>query len=292
MKKKFQRIGIIGIPRIISALVTHTKICKWLKSEGYQVFVEKKIARDLKIPNIKISSIEEIGQKADLAIVVGGDGNMLGAARVLAQYNISVIGINRGNLGFLTDLSPINFQNQLEDVLKGNYIRENRFLLEAKVYCKRQQQFSMALNEIILHTGKVAHMFEFEVYIDEKFAFSHRSDGLIIATPTGSTAYSLSAGGAILVPTIEAITLVPMFPHTLSSRPLVIHSSSNILLRVSAYMNKSLKVSCDSQIILPVYKGQDILIRRSKSRLHLIHPKNYNYFNILSNKLGWLKKFF
>ncbi|WWO98054.1 MAG: NAD(+) kinase [Candidatus Dasytiphilus stammeri] len=292
MKKFFNCIGIIGSPRDPKALDTHKMIYKWLETEGYHVVVEHQIARKLKIHKLETASISEIGKQADLAVVVGGDGNMLGAARILAPYNIQVIGINRGQLGFLTDLDPNHAKQQLMEVLKGHYLKDSRFLLEARVYCKNIQRcFSMAMNEVILHPGKVAHMFEFEVYIDDNFAFAQRSDGLIIATPTGSTAYSLSAGGAILTPSLDAITLVPMFPHTLSSRPLVINSSSTIRLRFSSRRHQ-LKISCDSQIVLPVFKDDDILIRRSNYHLNLIHPKSYNYFRILSNKLGWLKKLF
>ena len=158
--------------------------------------VEQQIAQELQLKSVKTGTLAEIGQQADLAVVVGGDGNMLGAARTLARYDIKVIGINRGNLGFLTDLDPDNAQQQLADVLEGHYISEKRFLLEAQV-CQQdcRKRISTAINEVVLHPRKVAHMIEFEVYIDEIFAFSQRSDGLIISTPTGSTAYSFSAGG-------------------------------------------------------------------------------------------------
>ncbi|NEM17584.1 NAD(+) kinase, partial [Escherichia coli] len=210
----------------------------------------------------------------------------------LARYDIKVIGINRGNLGFLTDLDPDNAQQQLADVLEGHYISEKRFLLEAQV-CQQdcQKRISTAINEVVLHPGKVAHMIEFEVYIDEIFAFSQRSDGLIISTPTGSTAYSLSAGGPILTPSLDAITLVPMFPHTLSARPLVINGDSTIRLRFS-HRRSDLEISCDSQIALPIQEGEDVLIRRCDYHLNLIHPKDYSYFNTLSSKLGWSKKLF
>ena len=200
--------------------------------------------------------------------------------------------IQQDNLGFLTDLDPDNAQQQLADVLEGHYISEKRFLLEAQV-CQQdcQKRISTAINEVVLHPGKVAHMIEFEVYIDEIFAFSQRSDGLIISTPTGSTAYSLSAGGPILTPSLDAITLVPMFPHTLSARPLVINSSSTIRLRFSHRRN-DLEISCDSQIALPIQEGEDVLIRRCDYHLNLIHPKDYSYFNTLSTKLGWSKKLF
>ncbi|GBU13768.1 NAD kinase [Enterobacterales bacterium] len=292
MNKKFECIGIVGHPRHPSALATHEMLYHWLVSKGYEVVVERQVAQDLKLEGAQTGSLADIGKKADLAVVVGGDGNMLGAARVLARYDIKVIGINRGNLGFLTDLDPDNALQQLDDVLKGEYLSEQRFLLEAMVRCEgRQCRVSTAINEVVLHPGKVAHMIEFEVYIDEKFAFSQRSDGLIISTPTGSTAYSLSGGGPILTPTLDAIALVPMFPHTLSARPLVINSSSTICLKFS-HISSDLEISCDSQIALPIQQGEEVVIRRSEYHLNLIHPKDYSYFNTLSTKLGWSKKLF
>ncbi|BDH44839.1 NAD kinase [Salmonella enterica subsp. enterica serovar Choleraesuis] len=292
MNAHFTRIGIVGHPRHPTALTTHEMLWRWLHEKGYEVMIEQQIAEELNLSQVRTGTLAEIGQQCDLAVVVGGDGNMLGAARVLARYDIKVIGINRGNLGFLTDLDPDNALQQLADVLEGQYITEQRFLLEAQV-CQKdcQSRLSTAINEVVLHPGKVAHMIEFEVYIDEKFAFSQRSDGLIISTPTGSTAYSLSAGGPILTPSLDAITLVPMFPHTLSARPLVINSSSTIRLRFS-HRRSDLEISCDSQIALPIQEGEDVLIRRCDYHLHLIHPKDYNYFNTLSSKLGWSKKLF
>lgn len=292
MNKHFKCIGIVGQPRHPTSFTTHEMLWRWLTTKGYDVFIEQQVARKLNLKNVQTSSLAGIGQCADMAVVVGGDGNMLGTARVLANYDIKVIGINRGNLGFLTDLDPANVQQQLDDVLQGNFFVERRFLLETQI-CKKtcSPRISSAINEVVLHPGKVAHMIEFEVYIDEIFAFSQRSDGLIISTPTGSTAYSLSAGGPILTPSLDAIAVVPMFPHTLSARPLVINSSSIIRLRFSS-LCIDLKVSCDSQITLPIHEGEDVLIRRSTNYLNLIHPKSYDYFNTLSSKLGWSKKLF
>ncbi len=292
MNKKFKCIGIVGHPRHPEALATHEMLYHWLKSKGYCVIVDRQVAKDIGLKDAQTGGLTEIGKQADLAVVVGGDGNMLGAARVLSRYDIKVIGINRGNLGFLTDLDPDNALQQLSEVLDGEYRNEQRFLLEAQVRRNGQKpRISTAINEVVLHPGKVAHMIEFEVYIDERFAFSQRSDGLIIATPTGSTAYSLSAGGPILTPNLDAIVLVPMFPHTLSARPLVISSESSIRLKFSQN-SSDYEVSCDSQIVLPIQDGEDVIISRSKQKLNLIHPKDYNYFNILSTKLSWSKKMF
>ncbi|MFP3014600.1 MAG: NAD(+) kinase [Arsenophonus sp.] len=291
-KTLFEYIGIVGHPRHPEAMKTHEQLYNWLCAKKYRVIIEYKIAKHLKLKNASINGLRAIGKIADLIIVVGGDGNMLGAARILSRYENKVIGINRGNLGFLTELGPDNALQKLKEVLSGNFCEEKRFLLEVQI-CKKNHKSSVnnAINEVILHPGKVAHMIEFEVYIDDRFAFSQRSDGLIIATPTGSTAYSLSAGGPILTPNIEAIALVPMFPHTLSSRPLVISSNSKIKLKLRQ-KNTNYEISCDGQIILPIQYDDEILIKQSNKKLNLIYPKDYNYFNTLSSKLGWSKKIF
>ncbi|NBN75001.1 NAD(+) kinase [Proteus sp. G2615] len=291
-KKHFKCIGIVGHPRHPEALSTHEMLYHWLQAQGYDVIIDTQVAQELKLGNAQTGDLTQVGKAADLVIVVGGDGNMLGAARVLSRYNIKVIGVNRGNLGFLTDLDPDNALQQLTNVLAGHYREEKRFLLEARVYAEGERtRIGTAINEVVLHPGKVAHMIEFEVYIDDRFAFSQRSDGLIIATPTGSTAYSLSAGGPILTPNLDAIALVPMFPHTLSARPLVISSDSQIRLKFSQ-TNIDYEVSCDSQLVLPIKEGDEVIIKRSRQKLNLVHPTDYNYFNTLSSKLGWSKKMF
>lgn len=294
MKKPFNVIAIIGKPRDQKAIQTHRDLYHWLTSLGYQVFIDDRLAHILDdVPAANFSGLVELGEKADLAIVVGGDGNMLGAARILSRFDISVIGVNRGNLGFLTDLNPEDFQAALEAVLSGAYIEEERFLLEAEIHRHGQiKSHNAALNEAVLHPGQIAHMIEFEVYIDNSFAFSQRSDGLIISTPTGSTAYSLSGGGPILSPSLNAISLVPMFPHTLSSRPLVVDANRRIKLLVSPDNRGTQEVSCDGQVSLPVSPGDEIHIYQSPNRLRLIHPKDYSYYHVLRKKLGWSSKLF
>ncbi len=293
MERIFNTIALIGKPRNPEAIQTHQKLYDWLIASQYRVLVEQRLCNDLDVAASDCRDLIAIGQQADLAIVVGGDGNMLGAARVLSRFEISVIGVNRGNLGFLTDLDPDDFEKELTEVLNGEYQSEYRFLLEAEVYRHGQlKSRNSALNECVLHPGKVAHMIEFEVYIDDKFAFTQRSDGLIIATPTGSTAYSLSAGGPILSTSINAITLVPKFPHTLSSRPLVVDATRRIKLVIPSGNSDSLEVRCDGQVSLPVNPGDEIHIYQSPEQLHLVHPNSYNYYNVLRNKLGWSSKLF
>lgn len=289
LQKSFQTIGIMGKPRQDVTLQMHKNIFQWLLDRGYQVLVDRPIGEQLQLPEQYLANVDEIGQRAQLAIVIGGDGNMLGKARVLAKYNIVVIGINRGNLGFLTDIDPKNAYTQLQACLEnGEFFVEERFILDV---CVEQQgkviHCSNAVNEAVIHPAKIAHMIDFHVYIDDKFAFSQRSDGLIVSTPTGSTAYSLSAGGPILTPSLNALTLVPMFPHTLSSRPVVINGDSKVSLRFAEYNTAQLEVSCDSQIALPFSPNDIVHIQKSSHKLRLLHLKNYNYYNVLSTKLGW-----
>jgi NAD+ kinase len=294
MKTAFNVIAIIGKPRDPSAVKTHLALYNWLTGLNYPVLIDSRLREALPdIPDEHFNHLLKLGEQADLAIVVGGDGNMLGAARVLSRFDISVIGVNRGNLGFLTDLDPDNFEEPLQAVLNGEFVKEERFLLEAEVHRHGQvKSHNTAFNEVVLHPGQVAHMIEFEVYIDESFAFSQRSDGLIISTPTGSTAYSLSGGGPILSPNLNAISIVPMFPHTLSSRPLVVEGKRHIKLFISPENRSSLEVSCDGQVSLPVSPGDEVHIFQSPSKLKLIHPKDYSYYHVLRNKLGWSSKLF
>jgi NAD+ kinase len=254
--------------------------------------VESRIAETFN-SDVTPATLREIGEKAELAIVGGGDGNMLGAARVLAEHTIDVVGVNRGNLGFLTDINPEDIERQLGHIFDNKLYREKRFILEAQVYKDNKLQDShTAINEVVLHHSKVAHMMEFELYVDDDFVFSQRSDGLIIATPTGSTAYSLSGGGPILVPQLDALTLVPMFPHTLSNRPVVVDANSEITLKISKQNSDSVQISCDSHVVIAVEPGDYIKIRKNKNHLTLVHPQDYNYFNVLRTKLNWGSKLY
>jgi NAD+ kinase len=290
---RFKTVGLIGKSGNIGANLSLNAILLYLKAKGCRVLVEDKVAKELKGNGFESTSLTGIGQQADLAIAVGGDGNMLGAARVLSQHDVAVVGINRGNLGFLTDIHPDEFEAQLDCIFDGDCILEQRFILEVEVYRGDQlKSKNSAVNEVVLHHGKVAHMMEFEVYIDDNFVFSQRSDGLIVATPTGSTAYSLSGGGPILTPNLDALALVPMFPHTLSSRPIVVDANSVVRMVISSDNTDNQQVSCDSHIVLTVLPGDEIRIRKNPNKLSLIHPKNYSYFNVLRTKLGWGTKLY
>ena len=293
MAAHFKTVGLIGKPNHAGANQSLLVLIDYLQKKQCRILVEERVANELEQNGIEICDLVGIGKQADLAIVVGGDGNMLGAARVLSRFDISVVGVNRGNLGFLTDIHPDEIETQMDYIFANQYMTEQRFLLEVEVYRHDKLKSSnSAVNEAVLHHGKVAHMMEFEVYLNENFMFSQRSDGLIIATPTGSTAYSLSGGGSILTPNLDAVTLVPMFPHTLSSRPIVVDANSSIKLKVSQNNFDTLQISCDGHVILSVLPGDEILIRKNPNKLSLIHPKDYNYFNVLRSKLGWGSKLY
>ena len=293
MAPQYKTIGLIGKPNHEGTCATISTLHQYLIDNKYQVLVEHSVASSIAINNMNICSLTEIGEEADLAIVVGGDGYMLGAARVLACFNIGVIGVNRGNLGFLTDISPDNIIEPLAQILDGKSRSEQRFIIEAEVYRHGKLKSSnSAVNEAVLHAGKVASMIEFEVYIDDCFMFSQRSDGLIISTPTGSTAYSMSAGGPILTPNLNALSLVPMFPHTLTSRPIVVDGDSEIKLILANENQESLQVSCDGHVILAVMPGDEVIIRKSECMIRLVHPLDHNYFTVLRNKLSWGNKLY
>lgn len=290
---EFKTIGLIGKPQHPEARQTLLALYDFLQKKGVKLIVDSRIADELSIESIFSADLVKIGELCDLAIVVGGDGYMLGAARVLARFDIAVIGVNRGNLGFLTDLDPDNFEQPLAEVLKGKYQVEYRFLLEAQVYSHgHMKSRNTAVNEAVLHPDKIAHMIDFEVYVNDNFMLNQRADGLIISTPTGSTAYSLSGGGPILTPNLDAISLLAIFPHTLNSRPIVIDANSCVRLKISDHNTTEMQISCDSHVNLSVLPGDEVLIKKTQHKLKLVHPQNYNYFHVLHNKLGWGNKLF
>jgi NAD+ kinase len=293
MAQIYKTIGLIGKPHHEGAKATIELLHAYFIENNYHVVVESSVAQSIDTKNVTVCTLTEIGELADLAIVVGGDGYMLGAARVLACYKIGVIGVNRGNLGFLTDLPPDEIIPPLEAILRGESRSEQRFIIEAEVYRHGKLKSSnSAVNEAVLHAGKVANMIEFEVYIDGSFMFSQRSDGLIVSTPTGSTAYSMSAGGPILTPNLNALSLVPMFPHTLTSRPIVVDGNSEIKLILANDNCENLQVGCDGHVILAVMPGDEVIIKKSENTLRLIHPLDHDYFNVLRSKLSWGNKLY
>lgn len=241
------------------------------------------------ILGIKGYSFTEIINNIDLATVVGGDGTLLQAGRNLSEHNIPILGINLGRLGFLVDVSPDEMTSILDQVLANEYHREKRILLEASIYHGDELFAShIALNDVVIHVRNEVRMIEFTTHINDAFVNTQRADGIVVATPTGSTAYSLSSGGPILHPGLNAMILVPICPHTLSHRPIVVPSSDNISINLcSDPRNSDARVSFDGQSHVDISLGDHVTIKQKAKKLCLIHPKNYDYYHILRKKLHW-----
>jgi NAD+ kinase len=286
--EQFRNIGIIGRMGSVRVLDTIRRLKRYLIGRHLHVILEDTIAEMLPGHNLQTSSRKLLGEVCDLVIVVGGDGSMLGAARALAQHKVPVLGINRGSLGFLTDILPEQLESQISEVLAGHYTTEQRFLLEAEV--RRGGAVigqGDALNDVVFHPGKSTRMIEFELFIDGQFVYSLKADGLIVATPTGSTAYALSAGGPIMHPRLDAIVIVPMHPHTLSSRPIVVDADSELKVVVAEDMSIYPLVSCDGQNHVTCAPGDTLHIQRKPQKLSLIHPLDHNFYAVCRDKLGW-----
>ncbi len=225
--------------------------------------------------------------RCDLVIVVGGDGSILGVARELADTNVPVLGVNRGGLGFLADISPDQIEPRIQDVLNGNYRLEVHFLLENTVYRDGVAVHnSPALNDVVVNSGSITRMMSFELFVNEEFVYEQRSDGLIVSTPTGSTAYSLSAGGPIMHPSLDAIAIVPMFPHTLTSRPLVVRGDSTIRVVMSSEDDYPL-VSADSQVSFVLHPNDEVRIRKFPKGLNIAYASTHSFYEACRSKLNW-----
>ena len=292
MASQFRNIGLIG--RVDSDLVRQSvqALVLLLQRRELTVVLEEETSKALGSHSLQVASRKLIGEVCDMVIVVGGDGSLLGAARDLARHDVPVLGINRGKLGFLTDIAPEDIETGVGSVLEGRYETETRFLLETEL--KREGAVvgqSDAFNDVVLHSGQAPKMLSFELYIEGEFVYSQRSDGLIVSTPTGSTAYSLSGGGPIMHPRLNAIVLVPMFPHTLSSRPLVVDGNSEIKIIVSESNHVSPRVSCDGQVNFGLQPGDVLYTRKKSKKLKLIHPEGHQFYRTCRDKLGWGAQF-
>jgi NAD+ kinase len=285
--KKVCILGRVKNPGVKETLKTLTQHLTKLEQNFY---VETETASALDDSTVKTIAREEIGIQCDLLIVVGGDGSLLHAAHAIINQSIPVVGINRGNLGFLTDIHPTEF-DKITAILEGKYTLEKRFLLTASIQLQNQHiGKDYALNEVAMIPDTVPHMIEFEIFIDNQFVCSQNSDGLIVATPTGSTAYALSGGGPILHPQLDAIVLVPMFPHSLNNRPIVVEGNRQIDIIITPNNKASPRVSCDGRDYLTTPVGSHISVNKNQNALHLIHPLDYNYYKALRTKLHWGKK--
>ncbi|MBC3885412.1 NAD kinase [Undibacterium griseum] len=274
---KYNAAGIAGS---ISALAS------FLDQSGHTVVLEAETASYIELDAFAVMSVPDIGKQADAAIVVGGDGTMLGIARQLAPYNVPLIGINQGRLGFITDIPLDRMMPVVAEMLEGKYTSERRSLLQAIVVRGGDQIFSgVAFNDIVVSRGTGSGMVELRVEVDHHFMYNQRSDGLIVSTPTGSTAYALSAGGPLLHPSLSGIAMVPIAPHALSNRPIVLPDSSEIVIEIVA--GKDISVNFDMQTFASLLHQDRIIVKRSAHTVTFLHPKDWNYYDTLREKLHW-----
>lgn len=287
MTQRFQRVGLVGRSRQEGLQAVVDELIALLRERGISVMLEDRLGA-VASQDCPLLSRDEIGERADLVIVIGGDGSLLSAARTLARYNTPVLGINRGRLGFLTDISPDELARQVPPVLDGHYAEEDRFLLDVVVEREGSSiAHADALNDVVVNSGTSAQMIEFELSIDGEFVYRQRADGLIVSTPTGSTAYALSGGGPIMHPSLDAIVLVPMFPHALSSRPIVVKGSSEIRLDILARNRIHPPVTCDGQVNMTARPGDAVVICKKPERLTLLHPFGHSFYASCRDKLHW-----
>lgn len=221
--------------------------------------------------------------RSDLVIAIGGDGTLLSTARNFGYHKIPVLGINLGNLGFLTDIPPADLTYALNQIMQGSFVKDKRIFLEARM--KGNKERYKALNEIVLHSGSIAQLIEYDLFIDNEFVYRQKADGLIVSTTTGSTAYSLSGNGPIISPEVKAITLLPMFPHSLNARTLITSENKQIRLKVRGKSKAYL--SMDSHDNLKVTSNDEVYIQKADTDLTLIHPTDHSFFSSCRTKLGW-----
>jgi NAD+ kinase len=284
----FNTIGLIGKFGDPSVAGTLNQIASYLHGCHLRVLVDEASAELISANGIEVANRPTIGQRCDLAIVMGGDGTLLNAARSLVDFKVPILGVNLGRLGFLADVSPIEIPTGLAEVLSGQFCEEERSLLHAEIVRDdRAIAQSDALNDVVVHKRDVARMIEIDTFVDSRFLNAYRADGLIISTPTGSTAYALAGGGPIIHPALEAVVLVPICPHTLSHRPIVVGADSEIEVLIKPANTTQIQVTCDGQIALAIEPGDHILIRKKPRKLRLIHPTNHDYYKLLRAKLSW-----
>ena len=286
MKFPFKIVALIGkynAPEIAEPLL---RLGEFLSSRGLTVVVDSLSAENIKDNPHQAMSLADIGHAADLAIVLGGDGTMLNIARTLSLNQIPLVGVNQGRLGFLTDLTLENMQDSIAAMLDGKFVTDERMLLTARVLRNDVEVYSgRALNEVVVHRNNTSSMIEFEVRIDGEYLYNQRADGLIVSTPTGSTAYAMSAGGPILHPSLDVLELVPISPHSLSNRPIVVKSSA--VLEILVHRTGDIQVRFDSHSSYDLQLHDKIIVTRHPETACLLHPAGHSYYHTLREKLLW-----
>jgi NAD+ kinase len=287
MNSPFKRIGLFirkDDPVMENAV---EQITEFLLSQSLSVFVNEPLAF---LAELEVISISDFPKQCDLTMAIGGDGTILSASRALSGTGLPIVGINIGRLGFLADVTLAKLEPQLSEILSGNYREDTRILMHATILGENIQEVGKAMNDVVVHAHQSLHMIEFETYINGRFLNSQRADGLVVATPTGSTAYAMSAGGPILDVDLEALVLASVCPHALSNRPLVVAANSTIDIVISDSNTTSAMVTCDGRPGHILQPGDTIRIQRQPSTITLLHLEDHDHYSILRAKLEWGRK--
>ena len=283
MPLAFRRVALIGKLRSPEIAESLKEMRGLLEARGCEALIESETAKDL---GARGASYEAIGKGADLAVVIGGDGTMLAAARNLVGSRVPLIGVNQGRVGFMTDIGHDDMRAAIGAVLDGKYTLEERALLDAEIFRGKQSIIrAVALNEAVVGKGAQGRLIEFELSIDGEFVYKLRGDGVIVATPTGSTAYALSAQGPILHPAVPALALVPLNPHTLSARPVSVSDRS--VIEIALVRSVDARAHFDGFALTDMAEGDRLVLRRSADAVRFVHPPGYRYFATLREKLRW-----
>ncbi|WP_434779365.1 NAD(+) kinase [Neisseria sp. Ec49-e6-T10] len=289
MNTLFKNVGLVLRPDTVGIHDATKTLVSFLKENQINVYIEDESLNDFSDtdkPDCSLLNKEVLGKLCDLIIVLGGDGTLLSVARKIAPYRVPLIGINQGRLGFMTDISKENMIPALEKMFIGEFVPEERIMLEASVLRNNKEvKHALALNDVVFSRGSMGQMIEFELFIDEQFVYTQRSDGLIVSSPTGSTAYALSSGGPILQPTLPAFTLVPICPQAMNNRPIVINDTAQVCFLLTK--GGDTRVHFDGQSLFDLAEMDQVFIRRYRNTLRMLHPQDYNYYHTLRQKLHW-----
>lgn len=282
----FTKVGLIAKSNDLSVSETLNNVYNLLKKTGLEVMLDSS-TRGLLGGPITVD-IETIGKECDLAVVIGGDGTLLHAARELVDADVPLVGVNRGRLGFLVDVSPEDGLHELVNIIEGEYQHEERLMLHCQLARRGEiVHQSLAFNDMVMRTKNVLQIIEFEISINGSFVLSQRADGVIVASPSGSTAYSLSSGGPIVNPNLAALVVQPICPHTLSSRPLVVSADSEISVLITEKKTVHAQMVSDGQVYNDLQNEDIIEVRRHNKPIRILHPVDYDYHHILREKLNW-----
>ncbi|MCC6534860.1 MAG: NAD kinase [Burkholderiales bacterium] len=286
MSTPFRTLGLIGkynSPDIVEPLL---RLAAYLEARGVRVLLDRLTAGHVGQTAYSVLPLEDVGKQADLAVVIGGDGTMLNIARTFAPFDTALVGVNLGRLGFLTDIPLDAMCETIGLILDGDYSVEERMLLAAQVYSEGERRFEvLAFNDVVVSKGVKGGMIEFDVHIDGQFVYTLRSDGIIVASPTGSTAYALSSGGPILHPSVSVMALVPVCPHTLSNRPIAVASTATI--EITMRTAPDALAHFDNHSHFALREEDRLVVRRFDHCTRLLHPPGYSYYHMLREKLHW-----